>query len=388
MHSLVTPFKNQLAKLQALHADGKMSDAQYQQERSDVERQLLEVLLSDTAPAQASPSTKPSGRLMVVLAVLVLVVAAAGYWLIGRPTQDNPVDGLDGPTHATTPVQMGEMTEKLAQRLKNSPDDAEGWAMLARSYSVLGRNSDALDAYSHAANLLKDDPSLLADFADALGVQNNHSLTGDPMRLIERALKIDPNNIKALVLAGTEAFDRKDYAGALKYWEKARDTGPADHPLVQRIGGSIDEARSLLGVPMAQPEKVAKSKAKVDAKVDAKANPKASITGVVSLSPALLKQVEPTDTVFIFAKAVGNARMPLVAERKQVKDLPYAFTLDDSKALSPNLLLSSVEQVVISAKISKSGDAISRAGDFAGQTGPVKLGATGIRVEINAPVKP
>lgn len=384
MHELVTPFKKQLAQLQALNAVGKMSDTQYQQERSDVERQLLDVVLSDSPSAQVSLSTKPSGRLMVVLAVLVLVVAAAGYWLVGQPTQDNPADGLDGPRHATTPVQMGEMTEKLAQRLKNFPDDAEGWAMLARSYSVLGRNADALDAYSHAASLLKDDPSLLADFADALGVQNKHSLTGDPMRLIERALKIDPNNIKALLLAGTEAFDRKDYAGALKYWEKVRDTGPADHPLVQRIGGSIDEARSLLGVPIAQPEKAAKPKAKVDAK----ANPKASITGVVSLSPALLKQVEPMDTVFIFAKAGGNARMPLVAERKQVKDLPYAFTLDDSKALSPNLLLSSAEQVVISAKISKSGDAISRAGDFTGQTGPVKLGATGVRVEINDPVKP
>ena len=376
MHSLVSPFKQQLVQLQALHADGKMSDAQYQKERAEVERQLLDVILSDSTSTQASLSTKPSGRLMGGLAVLVLVLAAAGYWFIGRTTQDNPADGLDGPTHATTPIQMEEMTEKLAQRLKNSPDDAEGWAMLARSYSVLGRNSDALDAYSHAARLLKDDPSLLADFADALGVQNKHSLTGDPMRLIERALKIDPNNIKALVLAGTEAFDRKDYAKALKYWEKVRDTGPADHPLVQRIGGSIDEARSFLGAPVAQPEKAAKPKVKP------------TITGVVSLSPALLQQVQPTDTVFIFAKAVGNPRMPLAAERKQVKDLPYAFTLDDSKALSPNLLLSSAQQLVISAKISKSGDAISRAGDFSGQTGPVKLGATGVRVEINAPVKP
>ena len=114
----------------------------------------------------------------------------------------------------------------------------------------------------------------------------------------------------------------------------------------------------------------------------------ASISGTVSLSPALRAQVSPEDTVFIFAKAAVNGRMPLAAERKQVKDLPYTFSLDDSKAMSPAALLSGAGQIIVSARVSKSGNPMAQPGDLSGQSVPVALGAKDIRIDIKDTVAP
>jgi cytochrome c-type biogenesis protein CcmH len=278
------------------------------------------------------------------------------------------------------------MVDKLAERLKQDPNDGEGWAMLARSYSVMERNDEALDAYAHAAALRKDDPGILVDYADALGVKNNHSLAGEPIKLIQQALAIDPSNIKGLALAGTDAFVRKDFAQALRYWSEVERVGPPDNPLVQQVVASLPEARSRAGLPPAPaasaptaPTAPAQTKAPVDKMAIA-----TSVSGTLTLAPALLSRTSPQDTVFLFARPGNGGRMPLAALRIQVKDLPYRFTLDDSKSMSPSMPLSSSAQVIVGARISKSGDAIGQPGDLTGQVGPVAMGSQGLTLEINA----
>jgi cytochrome c-type biogenesis protein CcmH len=438
----IESLKHQILQLKELHAAGVLSDSAFEESKLALERRLLDLVLSSTPAPAASPApaaetsappataqqalvktapaaapattpaapagARPSWRLWAGLGAAVLVLAIAGYAWTGslgevlaggngaagaQQTDGNGAAGGPGAApHATSSDQIAAMVDKLAQRLKDKPDDAEGWSMLARSYNVLGRNADALAAYEKALKLRKDDPVLLADYADTLAVKANGSLQGEPMKLVERALKIDPNNIKALALAGTGAFERQDYATAAKLWEKLITTGPANHPLVQQMGAALDEARRRAGLPpRAQPLDAAPAQAAPAAPLSPSKPATAggaSVSGTITLSAALRGKVQPEDTVFVFARAAGGGRMPLAILRKQVKDLPLQFTLDDSLAMSPANALSGAKQVVVSARVSKSGNAMPQPGDFTGQTDTVSVGASGLRIEIRDAVKP
>ncbi len=389
LQSLITPFKRQLADLRDRHAAGALSQAQFDQQTAALERRLLDLLLHDEdAPAGQTAGRKASGRLLSGIALAILLIAGVGYWYKGMPSQDAQVAGEGEGAGQPNSAQIIAMVDKLAERLKQDPSDGEGWAMLARSYSVMERNAEALDAYAHAIALRKDDPSVLVDYADALAVKNNHSLAGEPMKLITQALKIDPANIKGLALAGTDAYVRQDFAQAVRYWSEVEKVGSPDSPLVQRVTASLQEARSRAGLPAAPAPVSAPAPAQAAATPPATSSAAASVSGTVTLSPALRAQASPQDTVFIFARPANGTRMPLAAQRVQVKDLPYRFTLDDSKSMSPATPLSSSAQVVLGARISKSGDAIPQPGDLSGQVGPVALGAQGIALEINAVRKP
>ena len=135
--------------------------------------------------------------------------------------------------------------ESLAERLVREPQDAAGWAMLARTYAVMGRHADAVPAFRRAAALQQPDAVLLADFADALAMTQQRRLDGEPIALVKRALALAPDNLKALSLAGTEAFDRRDHAAALRHWERLRQVAPADSVFVRQVEGSIEEAQAL-----------------------------------------------------------------------------------------------------------------------------------------------
>ena len=124
------------------------------------------------------------------------------------------------PAHQLSPEQIEAMVERLAERLKGDPGNVEGWLLLGRSYSAFGRFKESSEAYAKAARLRPDDAQLLADYADALGMALGRKLEGEPEKLIARALEIDPRNLKALALAGTVAFERKDYKVAAAHWER------------------------------------------------------------------------------------------------------------------------------------------------------------------------
>ena len=418
MNPDIPTLKQKIFQLKELHEAGALSTPLYEENRAVLERQLLDCVLAPsaspdgaTAPAAgpmaaAVPAQKAerlSPGLLALLGVVVLAIAGAGYWAMGSPSgagvepggvaaagagQNGQASG-GAASHQTTAEQIEAMTEKLTARLKDQPDDAEGWAMLGRSYTVLGRHPEALPAYERAIALRTDDAQLLADYADSLAVKNQRVLAGEPMKWVEKALKIDPRNVKALALAGSNAFDRKDYAGAVKYWEQVVQFGPTDSNYVQQVQASLAEARELGGLPPV----AGKSAGTTAAPPTLAAQPAVSlsnkqVSGTVSLAPALAKQAGPEDTLFVFARGPDGKGMPLAILRKKVKDLPLQFTLDDSTAMSPAAKISGVSSVVVSARISKTGEALPQAGDLSGQTGPVNLGAGSLKVEIRDIVKP
>jgi cytochrome c-type biogenesis protein CcmH len=330
------------------------------------------------AAGEAARSPLP---MIAGLSSFVVVLLAAGYLVVGAPLALDPSvrTAASNSGAEITFEQIEAMTQKLADRLKQQPDDVKGWTMLGRSYAVMGRHADAVPAFKQALALKPDDPNLLADYADALAVVNGRKLEGEPSKLIARALEIDPNNLKALSLAGTAAFLRKDFAGALRHWEKLAQVAP-DSDFARQIQGGIDEARRLAGGPVAGTQAQAPGTAAKPAA--------ASVSGTVTLSKQLAGKAAPDDTVFVFARAAEGSRVPLAILRKQVKDLPLKFTLDDSMAMSPAAKLSGSPKVIVGARVSKSGGALAQPGDLQGLSPPVDVGSTGLAIEIGQVVGP
>lgn len=418
MNPDISTLKQQIFKLQKLHEAGALSTPLYEKSRAALERQLLDCVLAPSASPDgaAAPAAGPmavatvvpaqkgerlSPGFLALLGVVVLVIAGVGYGSMGSPfgagVEPGGIaaagSGGGAASRQTTLEQIEVMAEKLAVRLKDQPDDAEGWAMLGRSYTVLGRHSEALPAYERAVVLRADDAQLLADYADSLAVKNQRVLAGEPMKWVEKALKLDPRNVKALALAGSNAFDRKDYAGAVRYWEQVVQFGPTDSNYMQQVQASLAEARELAGLPPVAGKPAATPATTAPILPSTSAQPAVSpsnrqVSGTVSLAPALAKQAGPEDTLFVFARGPDGKGLPLAILRRQVKDLPLQFTLDDSMAMSPAAKISGVRSVVVSARISKTGDALPQAGDLSGQTGPVDVGTGSLKVEIRDIVRP
>ena len=332
--------------------------------------------------AAASEAARSPLPMIAGLSSFVVVLLAAGYLVVGAPLALDPSvrTAASNSGAEITFEQIEAMTQKLADRLKQQPDDVKGWTMLGRSYAVMGRHADAVPAFKQALALKPDDPNLLADYADALAVVNGRKLEGEPSKLIARALEIDPNNLKALSLAGTAAFLRKDFAGALRHWEKLAQVAP-DSDFARQIQGGIDEARRLAGGPAAGAQAQAQAPGTA-------AKPAASVSGTVTLSKQLAGKAAPDDTVFVFARAAEGSRVPLAILRKQVKDLPLKFTLDDSMAMSPAAKLSGSPKVIVGARVSKSGGALAQPGDLQGLSAPVDVGSIGLAIEIGQIVGP
>lgn len=412
----ISALRHKLQQLKALHDEGTLGEGAYAAARAPLERELLDLVMAQpagVAPAAAAATHRaadlahgPSKGLLAGVYGSVLALAVGGYMVFGSPrlpsagppgSAGSAVAAAEAP--ALTQEQFVAAVDQLAARVAEEPANADGWALLARSYVRLGRHADAVPAFAKAVEIVGADPSLLVDYADALAMSNGRALEGEPLVLVQRALRMDPDNAKGLALAGTGAFNNKDYKTAVLHWERLARVSLPDSPFIAQLQGSIDEARSLGGMPpgprLAQAGPAAATAVStgsspglaISASAAAAAGAAAVITGTVRLSPALAAQVKPDDVVFIFARAADGGRMPLAILRHQVKDLPVNFRLDDSMAMSPTMKLSQFAKVVVSARVSKSGQAVPAPGDLGGQTAPVANQARGLIIEINEVVK-
>ncbi|MEC5216446.1 cytochrome c-type biogenesis protein CcmH [Actimicrobium sp. GrIS 1.19] len=364
----LTVLRDQLRELDADLARGNIDATGYQSARHELEQRVAE----DVTPVAAMSATA-SRRHWSALAVTVLVpaIAVSTYLLVGNPTGINPERAAGAATAGAevTEQQIASMVAGLAQRLKDRPDDVEGWTMLARSYHAMGRYPDAVAAYKHLIGLTPNNADAMADYAVAVGMAQGKKLHGEPEQLIARALVLDPNNVKALSLSGSAAFERGDYAVAATQWEKILALVPSNSDTARLTSTGIAEARGLAGGART-----------------AAATPSASATtvsGTVVLDPALRSRVAATDTVFIFARAAQGPRFPLAVLRRQVKDLPITFVLDDSMSVVPEAKLSGYPMLIVGARISASGSATPSAGDFEGSLDAVPTGSKKLAININ-----
>ncbi|HEV2220374.1 MAG TPA: c-type cytochrome biogenesis protein CcmI [Casimicrobiaceae bacterium] len=317
----------------------------------------------------------------LTLVFAIPVASIALYAMLGSP---GAMQIAASPPAAQTPASgppIEAMVEQLAARMKSHPDDPQGWTLLGRSYAVLGRFRESADAYRQAAALAPTDAAILAEWADSLAMANGQTLEGEPSRLIDRALAIDPSNPKALALAGSAAAERRDYAAAIADWRKLRSQLQPGSSAEKEVDQMIARAETA---PSASAPSASAPSASVPSQADIAAS---TITGRVSLGPALKDRVAPAETLYIFARAVDGPRMPLAVLKERAGSLPKSFALDDSMAMSPTARLSTARKVIVEARISKSGSATSSPGDLRGASAPVEPGARGVDIVIDEVVR-
>jgi cytochrome c-type biogenesis protein CcmH len=367
----VAVYRDQLRELDADLKAGTLAPDQHDKARTEIEARLA----ADLGKSEAAAETPGNARgAALALGLAVPICALAVYLSVGNPRALSPEAGPGADPHGMTAQQFGTMVDRLAARMKEKPEDTEGWMMLGRSYAVMGRFPESSAAYAKAVALSPKDAQLLADYADSLAMAQGRTLKGEPEKILERALAADPNNVKALVLAGTAAFDRGDKAGAVRLWEQALAVVPAESQMAERLRAGIAEARG--SSPIAQAPKAAKAAPKG-----------ARVSGTVKVDPKLAGKIAPDDTVFIFARAAEGPRMPLAILRKQGRDLPLQFTLDDSMAMAPQMNLSAFPRVVIGARVSKSANASARPGDLQGASAPIAVGSGRVDIIIDTEVR-
>jgi len=350
-------LQENLSQLKVEHQMGQLTDEDFAKQQEELEKRTLDEVLSDAQEniAIANNSVK---KLPLFLAIFIPLAVVGLYFITGNPNAiDPPVDPQE--------QQILQMAKQLEDRLKTDPNNAQGWVFLARTYGALNRLADAKNAFNKALTLDPKNSDTLADLADLVAYENK-SMNGQALELIDQSLAANPKNPKALALKGTAAFEKGDYAGAIKNWELAiPNLGPNEAAFAQGLNASIAEAKNLL-----KPNQVVAT------------NPALTISGKVMITPGLQGQVSPTDIVFIYAKAIEGPKLPLAIIKSTAGQLPTTFILSDEQSMSPQFKLSQFKEVSLTARISKSGNAIPEKGDLIGFIPKLKIGEKNIQLII------
>lgn len=355
--------------LEAAHADGILTDAEYAAKCA---------ALAQAAPASAPARTRTGFAVALAVALLLPAAAILLYWQLGAPRALDP---------ANLVARLGDGADieaaiaQLAEKMKQDPDNAEGWALLGRAYKSTRRFADARDALKRAHDLLPDDADLMVEYAETLVLSSSdHRIQGEALDLIEKAIQTNPQNQKGLWLAGIADSQAGKYAEAVKKWNTLLPLLPPGSNVADSVREQIAQAEALrdgkpLPAPSAQPP-AETSKAAAAAEAGANEAQAAATSGprilvTVALDPRLKDKVAPGDTLFVFAKAASGPPMPLAIAKLTAAQLPASVTLTDAMSMLPNMNLSAFAQIVIGARISKSGQAIAQSGDLQALSAPL-----------------
>jgi cytochrome c-type biogenesis protein CcmH len=236
----IAVYRDQLSELEADLRNGIIAEDQYTQDREEIERRLLEDTATTRSKKAAGVAPITGRSTAYLLGIGLPLIAIVFYMKVGEP----PSATSAAPPERTQ-AQIEANVAKLAQRLQSNPNDPQGWTMLARSYSSMEKYSDAANAYAKATEMNPKDADLWAEYAFATGMAEGRSLTGKPMELINKALKVDPENAKALQLAGSAAYQAKDYNKAIDYWQRVLKKVPPGSEVAETINARINEAKTL-----------------------------------------------------------------------------------------------------------------------------------------------
>jgi len=372
MESNLEALRAQRGELEADIAAGIVAAEASGEARAEL-LQRAEADLSGTASGPVADGRRP-WAVALAAAIAIPAIAFGVYLAIGVPLAADPRVASAG---SMDQKDVAQLVDRLAQKVRERPDDANGWALLARSTAALGRWDESAKAYEHLAKLTPGDAQLLADYADVLAMAQGQNLAGRPLELAKGALEIDPNNRKALALAATATMDQGRLAESISYWERLAALLPAGSDDAKEVAGVLAEVRSRAGMP-ARPTVAAAPKAPSPAAAAGK-----TVSGMVTASPAVASKISSGDTIFVFARAEGGPRAPLAVLRTTARDLPLRFALDDTMAMSPQWSLSRAEDVRIEARVSKSGNAAPQPGDVFGTSAVVRPGARDVQIVLD-----
>lgn len=371
-------YRDQFADLERDRAAGTLSQADYDQARTELQRRLLEDSRNEASTATRTQATVPGRALPIALATFLPLAGVMLYLVLGNPVALNPPANAGSPhSQQLTQQDIEKMVAGFAAKLENEPENYQGWAMLARSYKAMSRFPDAARAYERTGPMLETSADLLVDYADTLAATSGFDKK--VMATIERALKLDPKQPQALWLRGTAAFEAKQYVKAVADWEYLLTLFPADSEESGAIRANIAEARQLGGLKAAPAAKVSPGVTAPTTQGAAKA----SIRGRVEIAGALAGKLPADAVLMVVARPNDGSRMPVAVVRASAASLPFEFTLDDSLAMSPDRKLSQFPELLVEARVSKTGQAVPQPGDLFGPAVAVKLGAQNVPLKID-----
>ncbi|WP_174220943.1 c-type cytochrome biogenesis protein CcmI [Polynucleobacter necessarius] len=351
-------YREELDKLEAEHQSGVIASVDYAIAHAEMRQRLFQDTVEEDDREVAGSAKKTA----IGLCVFIALLSSALYFSLGdvvRVAQKN----------SETPVtQEGveKMVAEFAIKMEKDPGNLKGWAMLARSYRILGLNEDAAKAYARAGSFIDSDPQRLADYADVLASNANGSFVGKPLQLINQALKLDPNNLMALWLSGTASYNAGNYKAAVQVWGKLAQQFPPNTDEARAIQGSIAEARTKGGLTAPSPAATAGK----------------AISGKIELSAELKLKIKRDDIVMVIARKLGE-RMPAAILKVPAANFPMSFTLNDALAMNPSAPLSRLSEVSIEVRISKTGMAKPEVGDLMSTVQTVKVGANNVRLLVD-----
>jgi cytochrome c-type biogenesis protein CcmH len=349
-------YREELDKLELERTAGSINTADYEIAHAEMRQRLFQ----DTNEEDDRSVMGSSKMTVISLCVFITVLSAGFYFSLGDATRI----AEKSTQQPMTQDGVEKMITEFAAKMEQDPTNLQGWAMLARSYRILGRNEEAAKAYERSGNFIDSDPQLLADYADVLASNANGSFAGKPLKLINQALKLDPNNLLALWLSGTASYTAGNYKAAVQTWEKLAQQLPPGTEDVRSIEASIAEARAKGGLT---------SQANVSSK---------GISGKIEITADIKSKVKSGDIVMVIARKPGE-RMPVAVLKTPVSEFPMSFLLTDALAMNPSSLLSQLSEASIEVRISKTGMAKPEAGDLISTPQTVKVGANNIRLVID-----
>jgi cytochrome c-type biogenesis protein CcmH len=361
-----TIYREELDKLEAEHQSGVINSVDYEIAHAEMRQRLFQDTIEEDDQEVAGSTKKTT----IGLCIFIVLVSSVLYFSLGdvvRIAQRNSEQPV-------TQEGVEKMVAEFAVKMEKDPTNLKGWAMLARSYRILGRNEDAAKAYARAGSFIDSDPQLLADYADVLAANADGSFAGKPLQLINQALKLDPNNLLALWLSGTAAYNANNYKAAIQAWEKLAKQIPPDTDEARAIQGSISEARSKGGLATTAVAPTPTSKPI--------ASPGKEISGKIEISANLRSKMKPGYIMMVIARKPGE-RMPVAVLRAPATDFPMSFTLNDALAMNPSVPLSQLTEVSIEVRISKTGMAKPEVGDLISSAQTIKVGANNVRLLVD-----
>lgn len=315
---------------------------------------------------------RPRGVFGLSLALaFILPLAAIGlYATVGTPMAMEP-----SARQAQPKMTVRQAIAQLRQRLHESPDDLKGWLLLGRSYRVLKKPAEARDAYGHALKLAPDSASIMVAWVQADSLADpKHLIKGAALKRLKHALKIDPHNQRGLWLMGISDYQAGHFVDAVLTWRRLQVLLKPDSKVANAVTRQI---------AMANARATGKTQAQAEALLDPKpsssepANPTQAaapqIQVKVSLSPSLKTKVKANETLFVYARAATGSPMPLAVKRLKASELPATVTLTNAMEMTPGHNLSSASKVILTARVSRSGQATPQAGDLEGDTKPLSV---------------
>jgi len=349
-------YREELERLEQERQLGEIDHASYEIAHAELRQRLFQ----DTQELDDQASFGSTKKTIVFVCLAIVLLSSGIYFYQG----DALKIAEENTKQPVSQADVEKMVSEFAAKMEKDPTNLQGWAMLARSYRVMGRIPDAIKAYERAGSYINNQPELLADYADLLAANANGNFSGKPHQLIAQALKLDPNNFLALWLAGSDAFSTNQFALAVQTWEKLVKQLPPQSEEARAVMNSIAEARAKGGLPA--PVALAGK----------------GISGVITIATDLASRVKPDQLVMVIARKPGE-RMPVAVLRTPVSAFPMRFTLDDSLAMNPAALISQQSEVTIEVRISKAGMAKVEAGDLISNVQTVKVGSSNLRINVD-----